>query len=184
VTASAASAASHHFVAQKGTLFDGEALGAQKIEKTTGEGKGFQCAKVSLTGEVIEEPQKEVTVVPKYEECQTFGETVTTAFIEPGCHYVLKGVTTTGNPTLGEHANVKLQCTAPATHTETRVTALKLKCSSVPTQEIEHAVRYENQTTADGKTHIKMIVTATASNRQQQKALRTAAAPCTPTAAG
>jgi hypothetical protein len=92
----------------------------------------------------------EITVTPKYEECQAFenGKDIVAATVEPGnCDYRFTGETTEGNPTNdGEHATVHIENhlkPGEPCHIQIKVTAFKFKCASVPNQEVEHAVRYQ-----------------------------------------
>jgi hypothetical protein len=84
-------------------------------------------------------------------------------FIEQnGCDYQFTGKTTPGNPTGGEHATLHIKnhlSPASPCHIETKVSAFKLKCMSIPNQEIKHAVRYVNET-VPSPDHITIKMTA------------------------
>jgi outer membrane lipoprotein-sorting protein len=114
----------------------------------------FSCNKI--TGKAtVKDQATEITTTPTYEECTATSlktnpteETKVSAFVEfTTCDYNFLANTTTGNPTGGEHANVQIKCTTPGDEIHTKVTALKLKCITIPEQEIKHAVRYNNTET-------------------------------------
>ena len=162
VAASAASAVNHHFTGTAGDALSSESIGGGQIfEMTTGEGKGKECKKVGIEKGTV--PAGTVTsfgVVPKYDECKTFNPTGAANVKQEGCEFVFTGNTTQGNPTGGEHANLDIVC-PEGKSIITQVTGLKLNCNTVYPQEVKHAVRYENETTAgSGKTHVRVKVTA------------------------
>ena len=99
--------------------------------------------------------------VPKYDECEAFNPSVVANVKQEGCEFVFTGNTTSGNPTNdGEHANLDIVCPEGKSIIK-QATALKLNCITIYPQEIKHAVRYENETTAgNGKTHVRLKVTA------------------------
>jgi hypothetical protein len=141
-----------------------EAKNEQIFRPTTeDETKSFACKKVGVTGKVGP-TQDSVTVTPEYTECTaTSGGTVSSAFVEQnGCDYQFTGKTTPGNPTGGEHASVHIKnhlSPGSPCHIEIKVSAFKLKCSSVPNQEIKHAVTYVNETVPNPD-HITIKATA------------------------
>jgi len=115
--------------------------------------KFFSCNKVSLSTTVKDEATEITTSTPLSEECEAVliprtepkEETKVSMFVElTTCHYFFKTNTTTGNPTGGEHANAGIKCNTAGDHIHSKVTALKLRCSTIPEQEIKHAVRYNN----------------------------------------
>ena len=161
VAASAASAVNHHFTGTSGEALTTESIGEQVFESTTGEEKGYKCKKVvTEKGTVPAGTVTSVPTTPKYEECSTFGPPGVANVKQEGCEFVFTGNTTTGNPTGGEHANVDIVCPAGKSII-IQATGLKLNCSTVYPQEIKHAVRYENETTAgNGKTHVRIKATA------------------------
>jgi len=145
VGASAAQAASHHFDGTVGDALEAHALTTQIFKPVTGEPKQFECTEIKVAGKVEEATATSVTVEPLYSGCTAFTppETTVSASVKPnGCHYRFTGVTTTGNPTGGEHATVDVIC-PEGKEIEIRVTGLNLKCSTVPAQEVKDAVRYE-----------------------------------------
>jgi hypothetical protein len=149
LSASAASAATDHISAPEPWTPTVSAATEQKFESTTDEGTGFSCEEVSATvTEDIPATADEFTATPFYSDCDAFegGEVKAAAFVENGgCQYRFEGKTTTGNPTSdGEHATVHIERhEEQACHIQIKVTAFKLNCSSIPEQEVEHAVRYE-----------------------------------------
>jgi hypothetical protein len=149
LSASAASAATDHITASEPWTPTVSSVGEQVFESTTNEGDGFKCKEVSATvTEEIAATSDEFAATPTYGDCVAFegGETKAAAHVENGgCQYRFEGETTAGNPTGGEHANVIIERheeIGPC-HIQIKVTAFKFKCSSVPEQVIEHAVRYE-----------------------------------------
>jgi hypothetical protein len=160
--AQAASAANkHHVSAAQAWSPKTTAKNLQVFESTTDGGAGFKCKKLSATGN-IPTTAEEITVTPFYEECEAFegGETKASAFVENGgCDYRFASQTTADNPTGGSHANVSIvnhESPGEPCHIQIKVTAFKFKCSSVPNQEVEHAVRYEQ----DGEKAIWIKATA------------------------
>ena len=162
MAASAASAVNHHFTAGAGEALTTEAIGEQVLEWTTGGGKGHKCKKVSIEkGTVPAGTTTSLGIVPKYDECETFGPAGSANLKQEGCEFVFTGNTTSGNPTNGgEHANINIVCPAGKSII-TQVTGLKLNCNTIYPQEVKHAVTYSNETTAgNGKTHVRLKVTA------------------------
>jgi hypothetical protein len=160
VVASAASAAEHHFSGTSGDSVTATALAPYVYEHTTGSGKNNGCKKVTMEGKV-EGTQTALTLTPVFSECvvEENGEPqFSMLFEQNGCHFIFTGVTTTGNPTGGEHANLRLECPVGQS-IKTKMTAFKLLCSSIGPQLFQHAVRYEN-VTAEGKEHIRASITA------------------------
>jgi hypothetical protein len=146
VTASAASAAIHHFNSEAAeTILDAKAMGKQILKFTATDTKEIVCEEVSLVpanSKIVGKTVTEVTVEPKYEKCSVWeiknpttggGETVkelASAKIETnGCHYLLTGETTTTAATTGEFATVHLTGCKDATKGITlKVSALNTEC--------------------------------------------------------
>ena len=131
---------------------------------TTDELRYVNCSKGSLGG-TVQDGAKELTLTPSFSGClvmtteQGGGTGEGAGFLEfNGCDYRFTGITTSGNPTEGSHANMDIVC-PEGKELEIKVTALKLKCATVPPQQITHAVRYDTEETA-GKTDIKITVTS------------------------
>ena len=159
--ASAASAVEHHFNGTAGDHPFVTANEAQVFTPTTGGSQGFICHEVEVHGEIEEATKTSVTVEPEYVNGSCFTEengveTTTKAFVSTNeCHYTFEGLTTSGNPTGGEHAEVKLTCPAGKA-IEIKVTAFKLSCARIGEQNIADAVRYEDL----GNGEVKVIPTA------------------------
>lgn len=145
-TATAASATTHHIHGTPGKLsVTGNTI--NQFTSTTGSGKGYTCETVGVEGELIEETSTSITVEPKYSNCFETENDVkgkVKVFVRPnGCHYTFTGLTTSGNPTGGEHATVDIVCPA-GKQIEIRATGLELICSDIPEQEVKDAVRYND----------------------------------------
>jgi len=161
VAASAASAATDHITVtglkagEKGHL-TAESIGKQVFTPTTKDSvKKFECSAVAVDS-TVDETNTEVTATPTYSGCKAYDEEHpegVNASVTSECDYRFTGETTTGNPTEdGEHATVHLinhEKPGEPCHIHIKVTALNLKCASVPNQEITDAVRYENFTSED-----------------------------------
>ena len=158
--ASAASAATHHFDGGAGETLSVVTNENQVFTTTTGGTQGFICKGVAFNSTLEVATSTSVTVEPLYTNCHTEENGVETTtqmtLTTNGCHYTFQGLTTSGNPTGGEHANVELSCPEGAAGMTTDVTAFKLRCTNVPPQTIAHAVRYEDL----GNGQVKVIPTA------------------------
>jgi hypothetical protein len=128
-----------------------EALGPYTIKATPEDDSEITCNKYT-TNSSIKDGAQEVTIVPSFGECSfRMGETKGTAFIDTtGCDFRGSAVTTEGNPTGGAHASAQIQCPVGAAHLDTKVTALKLMCRTVPPQEISDGLRFVNSETEGG----------------------------------
>jgi hypothetical protein len=153
--ASPASAVEHHFTGQSGQNITVDSNNLLVHTPTTGGTEGFSCNKVGASGNLPAVTNTSLTVELSYSECSTHnGLSATVNSMK--CHYTFQGLTTTGNPTGNEHANVEIKCdTAGAEEpkgTTTRVTIFNLACSRVPPQTLKHAVRYtgRSDTNPDG----------------------------------
>jgi hypothetical protein len=164
LAAQAASAATDHITATKEWTPTVSAKTTQVFRATTDkENPRFECTTISATSTgLIGTTVEEIAVTPTYENCTGFnrGGTKATAFVENGgCEYVFQGVTTAGNPTGGEHANVLIrnhENTEGTCHIQIKATAFKFPCASVPNQDVEHAVRYTSGADED------IVISATA----------------------
>jgi hypothetical protein len=87
-----------------------------------------------------------MTVVPHYTGCTFGGQPATVKFTH--CAYVFEGETTLGNPTGGEHANVKIECSGGS---EVEIDTSLCTITVAAGQEIKDAVRYENITESSVK---------------------------------
>ena len=144
--ASASAAEIHHFGGPVGASLEVVANTDQVFKGTTPDEKEIVCKKVSVVGSLGVATDDELTVKPKYETCEAIeGAKKVAAFVDTSaCAYVFQGETTPGNPTKGEHANVLIEPVSGATcHINVTVTALKLKCVSIPNQTVTDAVTYE-----------------------------------------
>ena len=147
VAAATASAATDHFTGTAGSSLEVVGNNTQLFKGTTDDTKFISCNKVSVEGSLAVATDDELTVKPKYETCEAVdGETKVTAFVDTSkCAYIFQGQTTEGNPTEDEHANVLIEpITGEECHINVTLTALKLKCVSIPDQIVTHAVTYEN----------------------------------------
>jgi hypothetical protein len=154
VAAAAPAAMAHSFRTSNGgeAHLTAEALGAYTIKATAEDDSEIKCNKYTIES-TFKDGATEITVAPTFSECTyRFGETTGVAFIDTtGCHFRISAETTTGNPTGGEHASAEIKCTsAEAKHLDTKVTALKLLCRTVPPQQSAHAVRFVNDVTEGG----------------------------------
>jgi hypothetical protein len=130
--------------------------------------KFFSCNKVSVGGKFKDGATSITTTTPKYEECEATSidtvnhqTTKVSATIEfTSCDYNFLTNTTTGNPTGGEHASLEIKCTTAGDAIHIKVTALKIKCVTIPAQIVTHAVRYNNTETKAGTKEITIEATA------------------------
>jgi hypothetical protein len=147
----------------------GEA-GIQVVETTTGEHVAIVCNQMKFKSSFAGESTKEITGEPVFSECwwekTKSGATSTketeiastATFVTSGCHFRFKAETTAGNPTGGEHATLDVVNKENCEHLQTTVTALKLRCFEVATEQSVHGIRYE--TVAGSLETLKMKITA------------------------
>ena len=147
VAAASASAATHHFTGPAGSEVEVVANSTQLFKATTPDSKFISCSKVTAGGLFPLATDTDVVVDPKYETCEAIsGETKVSAFVDTSqCLYFFQAQTTSGNPTGGEHANMIITKTIGegTCHINITLTALKLKCISIPNQTVTDAVTYE-----------------------------------------
>jgi hypothetical protein len=177
VAAQAASAATDTIKSgsKSGTTFltaeaaSGEA-GDQVVETTTGEHKSIICGKINFKTSFSGSSVSEFTAEPVYSECWWWktkegGTTTKTAdteklssafFNTQGCHFNFATETTKGNLTGGEHALLKIKNKENCEHLSTTVTALKIPCFEVPTEQQSHGIRYENLGTSPETLKVKI----------------------------
>jgi hypothetical protein len=171
VAAASASAVTHTFSsAVETTHLTAEAEGTQTFWATTNDAnKHVDCTSVNVANStIVGKNVASVTVEPIYTGCTVFDTGAgkeATAFVETNkCHYTFTGETASG-VTTGEHAQVRIKCapdadatTGAGTHIELKATALKLKCISVPSQEVR-GIKYTNKQTAGKKEEITIEAT-------------------------
>jgi hypothetical protein len=138
----------------------GENLGGvQEFQGTTGDEKTLKCNEVSAKATFTGPKVKDITATNvEYKSCGAFKtnaegktEKIATTFVEfTSCDYHFYGETTeTANGPVGtkaneNHANVEIKCTVAGDHVHIKATELKLKCITLPAQNVLHAVRYFN----------------------------------------
>ena len=162
VAAATATASTHHFKGPVGAQVEVVANNTQLFKGTTNDTKLISCKKVTASGSIVNETDDKLTVKPDYSECEAVeGETKVTAHVEEGnCAYTFTGKTTSGNPTGGEHAEVHIEpITGEECHIEVKLTALKLKCVSIPDQTVTDAVTYEQIVVGGNKQGIRVTAT-------------------------
>jgi hypothetical protein len=136
----------------KNAVLSTEALGPQVIESTVGEEKEITCQEVTTAEATMETASTEqVEFAPLYAGCTAIdhkGEAEATAYIEQGsCEYLLRG-DTVGEPEEAL-ATAYLTCEEAEDKVTIRVTALKIKCFSIPEQTL-HGVRYATAHEGEG----------------------------------
>jgi hypothetical protein len=140
----------------------GEA-GEQKFEATTNDEKILKCKKLKAKGSISGEVESVTITNVEYTECGAYktanGELIASTFVEfTECDYVFYGKTTeTPSGTAGHHATAEIKCPV-GQEVHIKVTALKLKCITLPEQKV-HGIKYTNVKTG---TKEEVTVNATA----------------------
>jgi hypothetical protein len=151
--APAALAVTHMFHSESEVTYGtAKALETYSIRaRTSDEDREITCNKYSTNTVIEGKTLEKITFTPILEECKyRIGETEGVAHIEmTSCSIVITGETFAGNPTEGEHAQGHLECGEPGDHAHTKVTALKLKCNTIPIQNTQ-GLRFENHETEGG----------------------------------
>lgn len=164
VAASASAATmSHHFsidTEEGHSTISGEGTTPFVFVHETGSEKNNGCEALSLEGTAVGTTLTELTLSPVFENCATFEgeeEAFPMNFIVNECQFLFTGETTE-TVTPGEHATFHLTCPGEQS-IETRVTLFSLECSKIEPQTI-HGVRYEDETTKDKTTDVRLSITA------------------------
>jgi hypothetical protein len=169
VAASAASGVEDKFRTSAGQTahLTAEAGGLPEIKWSTNDSTRYiKCSKTSLTG-TMTDGANELTLTPTSSGCLvmtqeggggTSGEVFGVIEFNE-CDYRFRNVTTSGNPTGGEHANFAIIC-PKGNEIKVTLTALKLKCVSTPEQEVTHGARYDVEETEGKISDVNITLTA------------------------
>jgi hypothetical protein len=140
------------------------AQGEQKFEKLTNDTNQMKCTKFNGRGSIAGEVGDVTITNIQYSGCATFktsdGSKIADVFVEfTECDYVFYGQTTeTPSGTAGHHATYEIKCPNAGEEVHTKVTALKLKCATMPPQKV-HGIKYTNVKTGI-KEEITLNITA------------------------